>query len=72
MKLWMLTEASFHGNMWFFCKISNHFTSLTNWTPDHIYFKNQIMKVSLATQIFSLSVANAIDHCRENLKIPGF
>ena len=30
------------------------------------------MKVFLAAQIFSLSVANAIDHCRENLKIPGF
>ena len=39
---------------------------------DHVYFHNQIMKVSFAAQTFSRSVANAIDHCRENLKLPEF
>lgn len=41
-------------------------------TRDHIHFENQIMKVYLAAQLFSLSVANGIDHCRENLKLPEF
>ena len=39
---------------------------------DHVNFENQIMKVYLAAQVFSLSLANGIDHCRENLKLPEF
>ena len=39
---------------------------------DHVYFHNQIMKVSFAAQTFSRSVANAIDHFRENLKLIEF
>lgn len=41
-------------------------------TRDHVYFHNQKMKVKLATQVFSRSTANAIDHCRDDLKIPEF
>lgn len=38
----------------------------------HINFKNQRMKVKLATQLFSQSVAEAIQFCRTNLKINKF
>ena len=41
-------------------------------TLDHINFENQIMKVFLAAQVISLSVANGIDHCRVSLKLPDF
>ncbi|RVE39890.1 hypothetical protein evm_015460, partial [Chilo suppressalis] len=41
-------------------------------TKSHINFKNKIMKVKLATQIFSTSVADAINTLREILKIPQF
>lgn len=37
----------------------------------HIYWKSQPMKVSLAAQVFSTSVADAIAECR-NLGIPSF
>lgn len=38
----------------------------------HIQFQNQKMKVKLATQLFSLSVADAIDFCCDELKLPAF
>lgn len=38
----------------------------------HIHYHNQKMKVKLATQLFSLSVADAIDFCREDLNLPIF
>lgn len=38
----------------------------------HINFQNQKMKVKLATQLLSKSVAKSLDFCRENLKIPVF
>lgn len=36
----------------------------------HVKFQNQKMKVKLATQLFSESVAKSLDFCREKLKIP--
>jgi hypothetical protein len=41
-------------------------------TKYHIEFKKQIMKVNLATQTLSLSVADAIDFRRDILKLPQF
>lgn len=38
----------------------------------HIKFHNQIMKVYLATQIFSRSVALALTACKDNLRLPNF
>lgn len=38
----------------------------------HIHFKNQIMKVKLATQLLSTSVANALKICRQDLNLPFF
>lgn len=38
----------------------------------HIHFQNQKMKVRLATQLFSLSVADAIDFCCNELKLTAF
>lgn len=38
----------------------------------HIRFHNQKMKVKLATQLFSLSVADAIDFCRNELNMDIF
>ncbi|CAK1594424.1 unnamed protein product [Parnassius mnemosyne] len=38
----------------------------------HIHYHNQKMKVKLATQLFSLSVCDAIDFCREELNLPIF
>lgn len=38
----------------------------------HIDFKKQIMKVKIATQTLSSSVADAIDFCRDILKLPEF
>lgn len=35
-------------------------------------FKNQIMKVYLATQLFSESTADAIEFCDKTLKLPDF
>lgn len=37
----------------------------------HIFFKNQKMKVRLASQLFSNSVADALSFCAE-IKVPGF
>jgi hypothetical protein len=39
---------------------------------DHISWHKQKMKVNLATQTLSLSVANSIDFCRDQLKLPEF
>lgn len=41
-------------------------------TKRHIHFQNQIMKVKLATQLLSRSVATALKLCREDLKLPNF
>lgn len=38
----------------------------------HVYFKKQIMKVRLAAQILSRSVADAIDYCANKIKIDAF
>lgn len=40
-------------------------------TNRHIEFKNEIMKVKLATQLMSRSVAKAIQFCQD-LKLPAF
>ena len=39
---------------------------------DHIHWHRQKMKVNLATQTLSRSVADAIDFCRDSLKYPEF
>lgn len=41
-------------------------------TSKHIHFENHKMKVVLATQIFSRSVAKSLKFCREVLKLPAF
>lgn len=41
-------------------------------TAAHIQFKKQIMKVKLAAQTFSASVADAIEFCAENLALEEF
>ena len=38
----------------------------------HIQWKRQKMKVNLAAQIFSSSVADALQYCNEGLKLPQF
>ena len=38
----------------------------------HIYWKNEKMKVSLATQVLSSSVANALEYCENTLRLPQF
>lgn len=38
----------------------------------HVNYKNQIMKVYLATQLFSNSVADAIEACNISFKLPDF
>lgn len=38
----------------------------------HINYKNEKMKVKLAVQTFSSSVSDAIDYCREDLKLKQF
>lgn len=40
--------------------------------PQHVDFKKQKMKVHLATQLLSESVAVAIKYCDEKLKLPAF
>lgn len=40
--------------------------------PNHIYFKTNIMKVKLASQLFSRSVATALDFCKEELQLAEF
>lgn len=37
----------------------------TKITPRHIHFRNEVMKVKLATQVLSMSVANALILCNE-------
>lgn len=41
-------------------------------SKSHIEYKTQIMKVKLAVQVISSSVADAIDYCRDVLKLPQF
>lgn len=41
-------------------------------THRHIEFKNEILKVKLATQLLSRSVAKAIQFCESNLDLPEF
>lgn len=41
-------------------------------TLAHIQWKKQPMKVKLAVQTLSASVADAIDYCREVLQLPKF
>lgn len=38
----------------------------------HVNYKNQIMKVYLATQLFSNSVADAIETCDKSFELPDF
>lgn len=39
---------------------------------NHVQFKNQIMKVRLATQLMSESVADALSYCAYGLNLPDF
>ena len=41
-------------------------------TYNHVYFESQKMKAKLAIQVFSRSTADAIDYCREKLKLRQF
>lgn len=41
-------------------------------TQNHIYWEKQPMKVYLAVQTLSSSVADALDYCRSILKLPQF
>lgn len=41
-------------------------------TSSHVNFESQIMKVSLAVQTLSASVADSIKYCREILHLPQF
>ena len=38
----------------------------------HINWKTQKMKVNLAVQVFSQSVANALEYCNLHLRLPQF
>jgi len=38
----------------------------------HVNYKNQIMKVKLAAQLFSRSVADALKLCKSDLELPAF
>jgi hypothetical protein len=44
----------------------------TKLRQEHIYYSKSIMKVRLAVQTFSSSVVDAIDYCRNILKLPQF
>lgn len=39
---------------------------------EHVQYKNKIMNVKLAAQVLSNSVAEAIDICRDKLRLPQF
>ena len=41
-------------------------------SKDHVQWKKQPMKVKLAVQVLSRSVSDAIDFCRDELKLPEF
>lgn len=51
---------------------SEHFHLANKLRKHHISFNNQKMKVKLATQLLSKSVAISLDFCREKLKIADF
>ncbi|CAL9693995.1 unnamed protein product [Knipowitschia caucasica] len=38
----------------------------------HIKWERQKMKVKLATQVFSISVADALEYCNQHLQLPQF
>jgi len=38
----------------------------------HVNYKNQIMKVKLAAQLFSRSVADVLELCKNDLELPAF
>ncbi|CAG4923136.1 unnamed protein product [Colias eurytheme] len=44
----------------------------TKVTKAHVFFNKQKMKVRLATQLLSESVADALEYCGKELKIAGF
>ena len=44
----------------------------TRLTQAHINWKTQKMKVNLAVQVFSQSVANALEYCNLHLRLPQF
>lgn len=46
--------------------------SANKLTHRHVNFKNQIMKVKLATQVLSRSVGKSLRFCRDILKLPEF
>ena len=48
-----------------------HLHCANKLTRHHINFENQKMKVHLATQLFSRSVAKSLEFCREHLKLKG-
>ena len=49
-----------------------HLHCANKLTSYHLNFENQKMKVSLATQLFSRSVAKSLEFCRETLKLKDF
>ena len=51
---------------------SEHLQCANKLTTYHINFENQKMKVKLATQLFSRSVAKSLEFCREHLKLKDF
>jgi hypothetical protein len=51
---------------------SEKFHLANHITQEHIFWHNKKMNVRLAAQIFSRSTANAIDFCREQLKLSQF
>ena len=56
-------------NAWFSCKV---FLNSNKLTKAHVNFKNSNLKVYLAVQVFSRSVAASLRLCREGLKLPAF
>lgn len=51
---------------------TEHFHLANKLRKHHVNFHNQKMKVKLATQLLSNSVATSLDFCRETLKIADF
>ena len=53
-------------------KLIRNFWSDSKITSLHVNYENQKMKVKLATQLFSQSVANAIEYYDVHLSLPQF
>ena len=53
-------------------KLIRNFWSDSKITSLHVNYENQKKKVKLATQLFSQSVANAIEYCDAHLSLPQF